>query len=79
MLRLLQGKVSIKGFDYAQPIEEGKPLTGHFGYLYSWFAFKAPEIDTAFFHDQSVDLWSFGAIMYMVRSNQFFVPDFSLF
>jgi Protein kinase domain len=65
-LLLLQGKVSLKGFQFAQPIEELRPLTGHFGYLYSWFAFKAPEVDTAFFHDYSVDLWSLGAIIYML-------------
>lgn len=58
--------MSVKGFQYAQAIEELKPLTGHFGYLYSWFAFKAPEVDTAFFHDQSVDMWSLGAIIYML-------------
>jgi serine/threonine protein kinase len=34
--------------------------------MYSWFAFKAPEVDTAFYHDQSVDLWSLGAIIYML-------------
>jgi serine/threonine protein kinase len=41
-------------------------LTGHFGYLYSWYAFKAPEVDSDFVHDKSVDLWSLGAIMYML-------------
>jgi serine/threonine protein kinase len=66
LLYSFQGKVSVKGFEFSQPIVEGRPLTGHFGYLYGWFAFKAPEIDTAFFHDQSVDLWSLGAIVYML-------------
>lgn len=41
-------------------------MTGHFGYFYDQFAFKAPEVDSAFFHDQSVDLWSLGAIFYMM-------------
>jgi serine/threonine protein kinase len=41
-------------------------LTGHFGYLYSWYAFKAPEIDQSFAHDRSVDVWSLGAILYMM-------------
>lgn len=41
-------------------------MTGHFGYYYEQFAFKAPEVDSAFFHDESVDLWSLGAIFYMM-------------
>jgi serine/threonine protein kinase len=41
-------------------------LTGHFGYLYSWYAFKAPEIDNDFFHDKTVDIWSLGAFIYMM-------------
>jgi serine/threonine protein kinase len=41
-------------------------LTGHFGYLYDWYAFKAPEIDSDFFHDKTVDMWSLGAFMYMM-------------
>jgi serine/threonine protein kinase len=55
----------VKGLQYAQAVEEDQPLTGHFGYLYSWYAFKAPEIDSDFFHDESVDLWSLGALIYM--------------
>ena len=58
--------MSLRGLRYAQPIVEGVPLTGHFGYLYSWYAFKAPEVDSEFVHDKSVDLWSLGAIMYML-------------
>jgi serine/threonine protein kinase len=61
-----QGNVLLRGLQYAQPVQEDQPLTGHFGYLYSWYAFKAPEIDSDFFHDKSVDLWSLGAIMYML-------------
>jgi len=34
--------------------------------MYSWYAFKAPEVDSEFVHDKSVDLWSLGAIMYML-------------
>jgi len=51
----------IRGLQYAQAIAADSPLTGHFGYLYSWYAFKAPEIDSDFFHDKTVDLWSLGA------------------
>lgn len=61
-----QGNVMIKGLQYAQAIVEDAPLTGHFGYLYSWYAFKAPEIDNDFFHDKTVDLWSLGATIYML-------------
>ena len=46
-----------------QLILENQPLTGHFGYEYSWYAFKAPEVDSEFVHDKSVDLWSLGAII----------------
>lgn len=56
----------IKGLQYAQAISEDAPLTGHFGYLYAWYAFKAPEIDNDFFHDKTVDLWSLGATIYML-------------
>ena len=58
-----QGKVSVRGLQYAQIIRDNQPLTGHFGYLYSWYAFKAPEVDSDFVHDKSVDLWSLGAII----------------
>jgi serine/threonine protein kinase len=44
-------------------------LTGHFGYLYSWYAFKAPEIDSELFHDKSVDIWSLGAVLYMLLTS----------
>lgn len=56
----------VRGLQYAQAIAEDTPLTGHFGYLYSWYAFKAPEIDSDFFHDKTVDLWSLGATIYML-------------
>jgi serine/threonine protein kinase len=56
----------LKGLQYAQTIRKNQPLTGHFGYLYSWYAFKAPEVDSDFVHDKSVDLWSLGAIVYML-------------
>ena len=58
--------MSLRGLRYAQPIVEGVPLTGHFGSSYSWYACKAPEVDRAFVHDKTVDLWSLGAIMYMM-------------
>ena len=51
---------------YAQPILQEVPLTGQFGRLYKWYAFKAPEIDKDFFYDKSVDLWSLGVFMYML-------------
>lgn len=56
----------MRGLSNAQAVEEDKPLTGHFGYLYSWYAFKAPEIDNDFFHDKTVDIWSLGAFIYMM-------------
>ena len=56
----------LRGLHYAQAVQANQPLTGHFGYLYSWYAFKAPEIDSEFFHDKSVDLWSLGAALYML-------------
>jgi hypothetical protein len=59
----LQGTISVKGLNFAQLILDNQPLTGHFGYEYSWYAFKAPEIDCEFVHDKSVDLWSLGAII----------------
>jgi serine/threonine protein kinase len=58
--------VKFKGLQYAQSIRDDQPLTGHFGYHYSWYAFKAPEVDSNFVHDKSVDLWSLGAIMCML-------------
>lgn len=60
------GKVKMKGFHFAQPIISGRPLTGHFGFVYSWFAFSAPEIDKSFVHDKTVDWWSMGATLYMM-------------
>lgn len=56
----------MKGLQNAQPISEKHPLTGHFGDLYGYYAFTAPEIDVDFSHDKSVDLWSLGAIIYML-------------
>lgn len=56
----------MRGLQYAQAVQDDQPLTGHFGYLYSWYAFKAPEIDSDFFHDKSVDIWSLGALLYML-------------
>jgi hypothetical protein len=64
-----QGNVVIRGLKYAQEITHDRPLTGHFGYLYSWYAFKAPEVDNEFFHDKSVDLWSLGATLYMLLTS----------
>lgn len=62
----LQGKLLIQGLSNAQAVQEDQPLTGHFGYLYDWYAFKAPEIDNDFFHDKTVDIWSLGAFIYMM-------------
>ena len=53
----------MKGLNFVQLILENQPLTGHFGYEYSWYAFKAPEVDSEFVHDKSVDLWSLGAFI----------------
>lgn len=56
----------MRGLQYAQEIKYDQPLTGHFGYLYNWYAFKAPEIDSELFHDKTVDNWSLGAALYML-------------
>ena len=53
----------MKGLKFVQLILENQPLTGHFGYEYEWYAFKAPEIDSEFVHDKSVDLWSLGVMI----------------
>ena len=58
--------IILHGLQYAQEIKPDQPLTGHFGYLYSWYAFKAPEIDSELFHDKTVDNWSLGAALYML-------------
>jgi Protein kinase domain len=57
-------KLLVRGLSNAQVAEEGRPLTGHFGYIEGWYAFTAPEIDNDFFHDKAVDLWSLGAFIY---------------
>lgn len=49
-------------------IRPNEPLTGRVGrrsQFRGWHAFIAPEIETEFYHDQRVDLWSLGAIIYM--------------
>jgi len=56
--------VTVRGLQYAQAITRDFPLTGHFGCAYSWFAYKAPEIDSELYHDKTVDLWSLGATIY---------------
>jgi serine/threonine protein kinase len=68
-LQNLQGKILVRGLQYAQAVVVDQPLTGHFGYLYSWYAFKAPEIDSEFFHDKTVDNWSLGAALYMLLTS----------
>ena len=60
--------VSLRGVQYAQMIREDQPLTGRVGRLNTmrgWHAFIAPEIESEFYHDKRVDLWSLGSIMYM--------------
>ena len=43
-----------------------EPLTGRVGrQLRGWQAFIGPEIQSEFYHDKRVDLWSLGAIIYM--------------
>jgi serine/threonine protein kinase len=63
---IVQGNLLVTGLQHAGAINEDQPMTGHFGYLYNWYAFKAPEIDNDFVHDKSVDLWSFGVIIYVL-------------
>ena len=59
--------LSLQGIKYAR-ITGGKwPLTGRVGHSQrttDWYAFVAPEIDSAFTHDERVDLWSLGVIYY---------------
>lgn len=58
--------VSLRGIQYAQMIRENEPLTGRVGrQLRGWQAFIGPEIQSEFYHDKRVDLWSLGAIIYM--------------
>jgi serine/threonine protein kinase len=48
-------------------IRKDIPLTGRVGrrnQFRSWHAFIAPEIETKFFHDEKVDMFSLGAIIY---------------
>jgi serine/threonine protein kinase len=61
--------IILRDLQYAQEIVVGRPLTGHFGYLYSWYAFKAPEIDRDLFHDKAVDNWSLGAALYTLLTS----------
>jgi serine/threonine protein kinase len=61
-----RNNIILRGLQYAQAIVIDQPLTGHFGYLYSWYAFKAPEIDSELFHEKTVDNWSLGAALYML-------------
>jgi len=60
--------VSLKGLQYAQPVIEGVPLTGNFnqGKIWWLYSYKAPEMESHFVHDKSVDLWSLGVTMYML-------------
>lgn len=61
--------VSLRLVQYAQMIREDEPLTGRVGRFNQmnkgWSAFVAPEIESEFYHDHRVDLWSLGAIIYM--------------
>ena len=65
-----QGKLSLKGLQYSQPIQDGIPLTGNPDHKKVWwlYSYKAPEMETDFVHDKSVDLWSFGVTMYMLMT-----------
>lgn len=59
--------VSLRGVQYAQMIRKDIPLTGRVGrrnQFRSWHAFIAPEIESKLYHDQNVDMWSLGAIIY---------------
>jgi Protein kinase domain len=59
--------VHLRGINYAQLSSPDRPITGRVGdsdKAFEWFAFKAPEIDTSFTHDERVDLWSLGVLLY---------------
>lgn len=46
----------------------GRPITGRIGHTkrvqFQWWAYIAPEIDNHFMHDERVDLWSLGVMLY---------------
>ena len=67
-----QGNLKLTGINYAQLCE--RPLTGHFNKRFSWFAYHAPEINEGFTHDNRVDLWSLGAILYTLLCGTFPFP-----
>ena len=52
-------KVMVRGLQYAQAVEEGRALTGHFGYLYSWYAFKVSAAEYLGLHSMMHQLTSF--------------------
>ncbi len=45
-----------------------RPITGRIGHTkrsqFQWWAYIAPEIDSDIMHDERVDLWSLGVILY---------------
>jgi serine/threonine protein kinase len=61
--------VHVRGIRYAQLSTLDRPITGRVGHSekkFEWFAFIAPEIDTSFTHDFRVDLWSLGALLFIL-------------
>lgn len=59
--------VCLRGIQYAQLALDGRPITGRIGRArskFDWYAYVAPEIDTDFMHDDRVDLWSLGTLLF---------------
>lgn len=76
---ILQDLLKIRGFQKShilKPNELGiyetdKPCEAY--HKYDWYAFRAPELDAKKPHGKPVDIWSLGAMLYMMSTG---VPPF---